>query len=161
MEEWDVLFSVTATAAATLTGLIFVGVSINLSKILVPNSTLPNRALIALIYLLTILLLSICLLIPEQSNFAIGIENLFIAIIVWLITIRLDTSNFRKSEMEYKRFFFFKAFLNQLSTIPYLISGWLFLNNNEAGLYWIVFGFSISFLKAFSDSWVLLVEINR
>jgi modulator of FtsH protease len=65
MEEWNDLYVAVAGAAAALTGLIFVGVSISLTKIL-SYPTLPNRALVSLILLLSILTFSILLLIPER-----------------------------------------------------------------------------------------------
>ena len=53
MSEWSNFFMAILGAAAALTGLIFVGVSISLTKILsIP--TLPGRALISLTLLLTI-----------------------------------------------------------------------------------------------------------
>ena len=63
MEGWNDFFVVTGGAAAALTGLIFVGVSISLNKILsIPG--LPNRAFLSILLLLTILVFSALLLVP-------------------------------------------------------------------------------------------------
>lgn len=43
LSEWQTLFSVEAESAATLTGLVFIAVSINLAKILA-SAGLPGRA---------------------------------------------------------------------------------------------------------------------
>jgi hypothetical protein len=65
MEEWHDLFVASAGAAAVLMGLLFVGLSINLSKILA-FPVLANRALIASMLLLSIL-------IPEGFARRVGI----------------------------------------------------------------------------------------
>lgn len=161
MNDWSVFFAATAGAAAALTGLIFVGVSINLSKILIPNSTLPARALVALVLLFTILMLSICFLIPGQHNLALQLETVIVGVGVWLFVIRTDFSNYKKAELQFKHYYIFNLILNQLSTIPYLVAAVLLLTTTDAAVYFIALGFAISFLKAFADSWVLLVEINR
>lgn len=160
MNEWHDLFVATVSSAAALAGLIFVGVSINLAKILA-IITLPERALVALILLLTILLLSICFLIPVQTNFAAGIENLIIAFFVWLFTIKMDVSIYRNIEVKFKRYYRFNMAINQLCIIPYLISAILLLNGSTNALFYVVAGFILSFIKSIMDSWVLLVEINR
>lgn len=161
MNHWSVFFAATAGAAAALTGLIFVGVSINLSKILIPNSTLPARALVALVLLFTILLFSTCFLIPSQHPVALQTETTIIGFAVWFFVVRMDFLNYRKTELQFKRYYTFNFILNQLSTIPYLIAAVLLLTSNDAAVYFIAVAFAISFLKAFADSWVLLVEINR
>lgn len=161
MEQWNDLFVATAGSAAALAGLLFVAVSINLPKILIPDSTLPERALIALLLLISILLLSICLLIPSQTSFSIGIENLIIGLILWLFILRKDIYNWRKTLPELKRFYIFSIFLNQVSTLSYLVSAVLFLSGAAAAPYFLVVGFLISFIKGVADTWVLLIEINR
>ncbi|HYB02575.1 MAG TPA: hypothetical protein VED37_20280 [Ktedonobacteraceae bacterium] len=67
MNGWENFFIAEVGASAALLGLIFVGVSINLTRIL-SISGLPNRALLALIILLTILVISSLLLVPEQIS---------------------------------------------------------------------------------------------
>ncbi len=54
MIGWENFFIAEVGASVALTGLIFVGVSINLTRIL-SLTGLPNRALLALTLLLTIL----------------------------------------------------------------------------------------------------------
>ena len=81
MEEWNDLYVAVAGAAAALTGLIFVGVSISLTKIL-SFPTLPNRALVSIILLLSILTFSILLLVPGHNVTLIGCELSIIGLIV-------------------------------------------------------------------------------
>ena len=80
--NWDNFFIAEAGAAASLTGLIFVGVSINLSGILA-TSYLPYRALQSLILLLNILVVASLLLVPGQPDAIRGMEVLSIAIVAW------------------------------------------------------------------------------
>jgi len=63
MTGWANFFLAQVSAAAALTGLIFVAVSINLTKILA-YPTLPGRALEALLYLLTVLVIGTLGLVP-------------------------------------------------------------------------------------------------
>jgi hypothetical protein len=102
MNEWHDLFVATAGSAAALTGLIFVGVSINLQKIL-SFPTLPERALLSLILSLTILILSIIFLIPQQMIFYLGMEVTFIAALVWIITLFIDYIIHKNIESDLKK----------------------------------------------------------
>src|SRR5215210_5415460 len=60
MDEWHDFFLAQAGAAGVLTGLVFVGVSINLEKIVSdPSSGLAGRAAEALILLVAVLIASV------------------------------------------------------------------------------------------------------
>ena len=77
MIGWENFFIAEVGASADLVGLIFVGVSINLTRIIsIPG--LPNRAFLALIILLTILVMSSLLLVPGQPLALTGIEVLVV-----------------------------------------------------------------------------------
>ncbi len=160
MNEWHDLFVATAGASAALTGLIFVGVSINLTRILsFPN--LPSRALISLIVLVVILLISIAALIPGQPVFAIGVEVLITGISVWLIVLFADISIIKNSDKQYKKASFYNLLFDQAAVLPYLVAAIFLLAGCNCGLYWIVAAFFLSIIKAITDAWVLLIEINR
>src|SRR5947208_9009881 len=65
--NWETFFAAEVAASAALVGLIFVGLSINLTRILsIPR--LPNRALQSLIVLLTILVVSSLVLVPARTQ---------------------------------------------------------------------------------------------
>jgi hypothetical protein len=160
MTEWDNFFIAIAGAAATLTGLIFVGVSISLARILsIPR--LPGRASQALILLLTILITSSLCLVPHQPTLYIGVEFLVIGIIVWCISLRIDIGMLQKTAPEYKKHSIQNMVFTQLSVLPYIISGMIIIYQGFNGIYWLIPGIIFSFIKAVIDAWVLLVEINR
>ncbi len=160
MTDWDDYFSATASSAAALTGLIFVGVSISLAKIL-SIATLPNRALISLVLLLTILISSILFLVPQQTQASTGVEILMLGIIVWVFISILDIQIFRLKESVYKRLYVINMIIDQIAVIPYLIGGFKILSIDDKGIYWIVPAIIFSIIKAVLDAWVLLIEINR
>ncbi|MDQ3022734.1 MAG: hypothetical protein M3R36_19545 [Bacteroidota bacterium] len=160
MNDWTQFFTATAGAAAPLTGLIFVGVSINLSKIL-STRTLPTRALLSIILLLANLIFSIIFLIPDQSIYVRGIEILITGFLVWFIVVYLDLAIYRKSIDKFKKRYILNTMFNQLCATPVVVAAVLMLLIGGAGIYWIALGILFSFIKAVIDGWILLVEIDR
>lgn len=160
MNEWSNLFVATSGAAAALTGLIFVGISINLEKILkTPN--LPNRALISLILLLSILIISLLFLIPGQSVTAISTENISVGCLVWLINTKIDFGVLQVTPKSYKKSYRINMFVNQVAILFYIAGGIVMLLEGGAGMILIMAAIIISFIKSVIDAWVLLIEINR
>jgi hypothetical protein len=160
MNEWQNFFIAQAGAAAALAGLIFVGVSINLTRIL-SLSRLPDRALLPLILLVTILILSSLLPVPGQPVFQVGLEVLGLGSLVWITTTRIDLGIMRNTDLPYRRKFILNMVITQLAVLPYPVAGIVLVTGNINGLYGVVAGILFSFIKAVLDAWVLLIEINR
>ena len=160
MHGWNDFYIAVAGASAALTGLIFVGISISLKKIL-DFPTLPRRAFVSLTLLLSILIVSILFLVPRESLHLAGYEILILGVILWIIVTRIDFKNYKEVESGYKRTYLVILFLDQFAILPYIIGGLVILSIGNMGLYWIVPAIIFSFIKSISDAWVLLVEINR
>jgi hypothetical protein len=91
---WTNFFGAVAGAAATLSGLIFVGVSISLARILsIPR--LPDRALQSLMLLGMVLVTSLLYLVPGQPIRLLGVELLCIGLVAWPIVLKLDMGMLR------------------------------------------------------------------
>lgn len=160
MEGWGDFLVAQVGASAALLGLIFVGISLNLEKILT-HAALPDRALIALALLFAILLSCSLLLMPGQSLTIVGAEVLAIGVLAWLFTTLLEVRTLRGLEGVFLRKYISSFVMAQLSTIPYIVAGLMLVSGQEAGLYGLAAAIIVSLIKAVTDAWVLLVEINR
>lgn len=160
MTGWNDFFVAVTGASAALTGLIFVGISISLAKILSIRG-LPDRALVSLVLLLTVLILSILFLVPLLATKTLGITVLFVSILSWIIIFRLDFRIIKNKQKQYKKQYLFNMLIDQIATIFFVITGLALVVNCTNALLYIVPAIIVSIIKAVIDGWVLLVEINR
>ncbi|WP_158796448.1 hypothetical protein [Pedobacter sp. L105] len=160
MKEWNDFYVAVTGAAAALTGLIFVGISINLKDIL-ETPILTVKASVSLILLLSILIFSILLLVPQTSFKLTGIEFTVLGMIVWGLVTKADLRIYTKTIKDYKKHHLLNLFIDQLAVLPYVGAGILMLLGLEKGVYLIVPSIMISFIKSVFDAWVLLIEIKR
>jgi len=159
MNQWANFFICIAAAAATLTGLIFVGVSISLNRILsIPK--LPSRALSALVLLINIVIVSALCLVPQDFLWA-GIEIMISAAATWAVTLWLDVDVLKGTGAAYKFHALRNIFFTQLSVLPYIVAAIFIMQGSFWGYYWIVPAVMFSIIKAVLDAWVLLIEIHR
>jgi hypothetical protein len=158
MQGWSNFLVGELGAAAALTGLLFVAVSINLSRIL-QFSHLPARAAEALLALTSVMFVTTFALVPRQSATAYGVEIGATGLLMWSIhTVSLIRS--RKLDRQYVGFVVRFA-VNQLPPLPFVVSGVLLIAGRSTGVYWIVPGVLLSFAAGVFGAWVLLVEIQR
>lgn len=164
MDRWESFFVAEIGASAALAGLVFVGVSINLSKILAQPG-LPNRALNALGVLISTLTVSSILLIPAQPTLLVGIELAVVGLSIWSATTFLQSQTIRKLEASFRTRYRWsllgQVIIGQTATFPFLIAGIAVLLQGEAGVYWVAPAIIFSFIEAMLEAWILLVEINR
>src|ERR1700677_4984867 len=94
---WENFFVAEVGAAAALTGLLFVAVSINLARILaVPH--LPDRAGETLVVLGGVLAAATFGLVPDQGHVALGCEIGATGLFVWGVTVRTQWRSYRYVE---------------------------------------------------------------
>ncbi len=159
-DDWEAFYTAQLGAAAALGGLVFVGLSLNLKKIL-SYAWLPGRALLALMVLMAILTISSFMLMPGQSLNALGIEIVAVGVLLFLVGSGMEVYALRKVSLQNRPAFIVNLVLLELGILPFIIGGVLLLLGMEGGFYWIAAGVIVSFIKAVMDAWVLLVEINR
>ena len=160
LSEWQSLFTMQGGAAATLTGLVFVAVSINLARVMeVPG--LPGRAGESIVQFLQVFFVSMVALIPRQPPSALAMEILVIAVISWAAQFLGQIRYARSRAGHPVSWLVRRVVMTQLGTVPFVIAALLLLPGDPRGLYWLVPGFVFSFVAGVTSAWVLLVEILR
>jgi hypothetical protein len=159
-DQWTTFLSAEVSAAAALTGLLFVAVSINLSKI-ISFAQLTPKAAKALMTLVGILFASSLCLVPGQSTRVLGWELTIVGTIFWGTITFLQRSHLRDNPYLNPRQKLISTLLAQISVLPIVVCGVSLLFWEGGGLYWIVVAVIVSFVTAILDTWVLLVEILR
>lgn len=158
--EWQPLLTVQAGAAATLTGLVFVAVSINLSKIIdIPG--LPSRAAESILQFLQVFFICTAALIPRQDAVAVAVEILAIAVVSWALQVTAHIRYARSRSGHPRLWLLIRITQTQLAGIPFFVAGGCLLLGSQNGFYWLVPGFVFSFVAGVANAWVLLVEVVR
>jgi modulator of FtsH protease len=160
-EEWKDLFVAMAGAAAALTGLLFVAISINVDRI-VKFPGLPERALEALAMLLVPLVISIAGLMPGQSHVAFGVELVVIATALILSLARLPVTHQLPEGIETpSQYVLGRQVVRLTGTVLLTIGALAELFAVAGGLYWVAAAIVALTLGAVVNAWVLMIEILR
>jgi hypothetical protein len=151
-------------AAAVLAGLIFVGLSVNMSRLLELDKRrgqnfLTGRALEGFVALLSVLLICVVALTPHIAK---GVLAAFILLasaasaVSPLRAVRLASRAERRSPALLQRVVFAFALTGCL-----LVCGITLAVGHGGGLFWLPAAFVLAYLVASVNSWVLLVEVQR
>ena len=156
---WGNFLVAQAGAAAALTGLIFVAVSINLPKIL-EFPGVSTRAAEAVILLLGVFLISSVALVPNQSETMLGAELLSIGCLLWLVT-TVRQITFHRPAAHVWWWFPARVVMCQLAILPFCVAGASLIFRWPGAVYWLVPGCMFSMIVGVISAWILLVEILR
>jgi hypothetical protein len=160
LAAWEPFFSVMIAAAAALTGLLFVAVSLNLDRILKGGKFLPTRAAETLATLLLVVAASAFTLIP-QSTRLVGLEILIIVVPMLVVTVRSQLAQRRRNRNDPLLWTISRMASTGLATIPCTIAGLSLATGWGGGLYWLAPTALLGIIGAVYNAWVLLVEIVR
>jgi hypothetical protein len=156
---WGDFALAAAGAAASLTGLIFVAVSINLRQIL-DGGRFPGRAAQTLAVLMCLVVVTLFVLMPGQSAAALGFEVIGAAALVALPTVVwAATATWPDDEPRHWRWFAVLSALLPMGLL--LVGGTALAAGSFGGLYWLGAAVVVGLAAGVFNAWVLLVEINR
>ena len=160
LADWGLAFTATAGAAAALTGLLFVALSINLKQI-VANPGLVARAIEVMIVLSAALMLSTLLLMPGQPNGVAAAEMVVVGVSVSAVTARIQLRTDRKALGISGRAFTSRVMGSHTGPLFLLVGAVSLMTQTGGGLYWVVPALLAMIAVSIIGAWVMLVEILR
>jgi hypothetical protein len=145
---------------ATLTGLVVVAISVNLSRILA-YSWLPSRAGEALVGPVGAVTATSLVMVPDQPAVLLGGEIILVGLVMVVtpIVVQARTWSARQDVAATERIT--RAIMSVGFGLAFVIGGALFFDSARAGLYWIAAGDILGIIAVALSAWVLLVEILR
>jgi len=159
LASWNTFAAAEVGAAAALTGLLFVAVSINLERIL-SFPKLPARAGETLVTLVLVLVAATLTLIP-QSTRLLGLEVAILAGVTAATTLTVQIRHGPDSLADPAYWYVSRIASVQTVTLSFLLGGCSLAAHWGGGLYWFAVATVLGFLGAVYNAWVLLVEIVR
>jgi modulator of FtsH protease len=149
-----------SAAAATLAGLVFVAVSINLKQILeFPN--LPARAAQTLILFTTPLITGLFLVVPGQTRAAVAWELIITGVAIGAGQLWINARSPRSDQEKPLTRVVGRIFPPVASCGCLAVGGAALLAQAAGGLYWLVPSVLAAIIFGLVNAWVLLVEILR
>jgi modulator of FtsH protease len=158
--DWEQFFTALIAAAAALTGLLFVAVSINLSQILEHAKFLPARAAETLATLLLVVVTSALALIP-QSTRLLGVEIVIVVVPMLVVTVWRQISYRRQNHDDPLLWTISRIMVTATATVPGTLAGFSLAGHWGGGFYWLAATTLLGILGSSYNAWVLLVEITR
>jgi hypothetical protein len=157
---WTDFAVATAGTAATLSGLLFVAVSINLQRIL-EFPSLPTRAGQTLILFATPLLVGLLLLVPGQPAAALASELIVAGLAIGGYQLFMDARSVRAEQETPVTRAVAHVLPPVVSCGCMVIAGSTLIAGAGGGLYWLVPSVLAAVIFGLINAWVLLVEILR
>ncbi|MBV8431664.1 MAG: hypothetical protein JO244_10905 [Solirubrobacterales bacterium] len=163
MENWSTFATVTGGAAAGLTGLLFVAVSIRIN-VIAKSQELRNRAAQTLTLFFTVLLIAILLAIPDQSLQVLGAELIALAMIaaggMLVLDRRARTGPTARDATAHAVASILDAVApNALTSVLLLVAGLLLVFGLRAGLDVLVLPVLVALAGGVTSAWLLLTKI--
>jgi hypothetical protein len=147
-------------AAAVLSGLLFVAMSINIERIM-EIVTLPTRAAGTLVLFVIPLLIGTWILVPEQSSTMLGVELVATGLLGGGLLLRLNRPSRRAEQETWGAWLLGSYVPSVVVALLTVLGGITLIAERGGGLYWVAPGVVIALLTGLAGAWVMLVEILR
>jgi hypothetical protein len=149
-----------AGAAAVLAGLVFVAVSINLERVLtVPG--LPGRGGECIVMFVGALIASLLLLVPGQSNAALGVELVITGAMLAVGLVVIAWTGLKHTAHHPLSWRVTRIVTALATSVPIAVAGVSLIAESGGGLYWLLAAVAFAFIAGIGNAWVLLVEVVR
>ena len=163
MEQWSTFAVIAGGAAAGLTGLLFVAVSIR-TDVIVKSQELRNRAAQTLALFVTVLFIAILLSIPDQSLRVLGFELLALAILIGggmlILDRRATVGPSPPGAAAHRVASILDAVApNAITSILLLIAGVLMIFGVHAGLDVLILPVLVALAGGVTSAWLLLTKM--
>ncbi len=163
-EGWGALFLAAAGATAALSGLIFVGLSVNIRTVLAADKRegqnfLTGRGLEALAALLIVLVISLIGLVPAIARGALAAFILLVGFGSATLPVRALVASRNGTGLDAP--LLLRLITAAGLTVTLLLAGVTLATGHGGGLYWLPAAFVLAIVIAAVNAWVLLVEVLR
>jgi modulator of FtsH protease len=168
---WHDFFLAVSGAGAALAGLVFVALSINLREI-IRGTGLVSRAGEAVTLLISVVVIGLIGLVPDQSPDVLGTLLAIIGLVLCIFVTRarlralplvgtLVRDDSGRQAGPTREQWVWTLIVGEAGTVPIVIAGISLAAGFGGGLYWLVPGTVFAVIASMLDAWVLLVEIQR
>ena len=155
---WQSFFDVVSVAAATLTGLLAVALSIN-PRALAASPARIARAREGLIALTVLLTVSIFVLIPQQGRVALGMELIILSIIVFVVSVRLQVMTTRMLPAPKRRRWILRILGLNSATLAITLAGASLIIGKLGGLLWLLHTTLYCLVWSTYNAWSLTIRM--
>ena len=164
VREWQVFYATIAASAATLVGLLFVSMALNVGMLADPENIglkkLANQTLNNFLY---VIVFALIFLIPRQGPITLGVPLLCIGIaglIRTVFTLRSLLSNVIQGIPGRERFA--RAAITLIAFLVLIIVSFLVMvRANADSLYWLVAPMILLLTSASVNTWSLLIGVHE
>ncbi len=157
LAAWTDFANTVAGGAAALAGLLFVGLSLNLSEVL-RYPGVPSRAAATLGLTVAILLTAIFVATPGQRRQALSIE---MAVVGMATAVTVLVAMSRQRRGPHRSRVWTSMLMLLLPAVLLVVAAVSLWCERGGGLYWVTAAVTTGFVAATVNAWVLLVELKR
>jgi hypothetical protein len=162
VQDWVPFAAVAGTAAAGLTGLLFVAVSIKID-VIAPSLELRNRAAQILLLFGTVVIIAIVLSIPGQAYGPLGVELIALGAIAGAGMLVLDRRAHSGADASGSHSIGHTLDViapNAVTSVLVVVSGGLVAAGVNAGLYVLVVPIVAALVGGVASAWLLLTKLE-